>query len=113
MKMYRARIQTAQILAGTLTAEFDINQGSDLPENIHVTYKVSAMSGSEVMDITGRCPGQLTLLTAVLATQIDLKAGESTVVALDLSGKHPLNQLLFTATNIAAAETVDITVITW
>jgi hypothetical protein len=111
--MFRPRIQTKQILAGTLTAEFSLNSGSEYPENVWAYMVISAMSGSEVLDITGRAPGVAGYTTAVLVTQIDLKANDADTVLEDLSGDGPLTKILFTATNIAAAETVDITIVSW
>lgn len=111
--MYQPRIQTAQILAGTLTRTFELGGPDGLPDNIHVILSMSAMSGSEVLDFTGRAPGESTYISAVLATQVDIKAAESTVTTTDLSGAAPIDELLLTAQGIAAAETIDITVITW
>ena len=111
--MFRPRSQQSQILAGTLVREIDLNSGSEYPENIWLVLSISAMSASETLDYTGRYVGQSTYRTAVLATQLDVKAAESTVVTLDLSSVGPLDKLKLTAANIAAAETVDITVISW
>jgi len=124
--MYRPRIQQGQILAGTLTKTFTLNRGNDYPDHVYAILKISAMSGSEVLDITGKAPGQGTYLTANITPQIDLKANDGDVIMVNLSPGSlpasatppvttvpPLDEILFTATNIAAAETVDITLVTW
>ena len=123
--MYRPRIQQKQILAGTLTRTFNLNRGSDYPEHVFVILSISAMSAGETLDITGKAPGQATYLTAIVTAQIDLKANDSDVIMLDLSPGiqptdgvativPPLDELLFTASaGVTAAETVDITLITW
>lgn len=114
MAYFKPRVQSGQILAGTLTKTFNLTPGGgELPENIKVILKFSAMSGSETLDITGRYPGCATYETAVLTTQIDVKAAESTVTVTDLSAKKGVQYLLFTAANIAAAETIDIVVLSW
>lgn len=111
--MFRPRIQQTQILAGTLTREIDLNRGSEYPENVWVVLSFSAMSAGETLDITGRRPGQATYQTAVLVTQIDANAAASTVTATNLSAVGPLDKIKLVAANIAAAETIDITVISW
>jgi hypothetical protein len=114
MGMYRPRYQRAQILAGTATVNIEVSQsGSDFPENIWVILKYSAMSGTETLDISGKPPGSDSYVTAKLTTQIDVKAAESTVTKLDLSGSGPLRVIKFASANIAAAETIDILVISW
>ena len=111
--MFRPRIQQTQILAGTLVREIDLNYGSDYPENIWLVISMSAMSAGETLDYTGRFIGQSAYRTAVLATQLDVNAAASTIVTLDLSAVGPLDKLKLTAAGIAAAETIDITVISW
>lgn len=115
MALYRPKIQQGQINATDTTLTFNLNFGEGLPENIHLSMKVSAMSGSETLDITGRRPGAKggTYETAVLVTQIDINAAASTVISSDLSAKVPLDQILLTSASIAAAETIDVTLITW
>jgi hypothetical protein len=51
----------------------------------------------------------------VLATQIDVKAAESTTVRtmLVVSTTGPLHNLKLVAQGIAAAETIDIVVVSW
>jgi hypothetical protein len=115
MSMIKPRVQSAQILAGTLTREFDMNIGTDYPENVVVFLTISAMSGSEVLDFFGQSPGMSGYADTVLSTQIDVKAAESTTVRTMLVATNtgPLDKLKLVATNIAAAETVDIVVISW
>jgi hypothetical protein len=111
--MFKPRIQTATIDADNLTRKFELGGPDGLPDNIHVGLSVSAMSASETLNITGRCPGIATYITAVLVTEIDINAAASTVITVDLSAKAPVDELLFTATNIAGAEEIDIVLITW
>jgi len=97
--MIRPRIQTGQILAGTLTLEFDMNTGSEYPENVVVFLTNSAMSAADT----------------VLATEIDIKAAESTTVrqVLAATSTGPLDKLKLVALNIAAAETIDFVILSW
>jgi hypothetical protein len=113
--MIRPRIQSAQILAGTLTREFDMNTGSEYPENVVVFLTISAMSGSEVLDFYGQSAGMSGYADTVLSTQINLKTDESTTVRTMLvaTTTGPLDKLKLVATNIASAETVDILVLSW
>jgi hypothetical protein len=111
--VFRPQIQKKQILAGTLTADFSINSGSDYPENVWAFFTYSAMSGSETLNVHGKPPGLTGVVSAVLVTQIDVKAAESTKTRLNLSTFGPLDEVRFTATNIAAAETIDIVIISW
>jgi hypothetical protein len=113
--MIRPRVQSAQILAGTLTIEFDMNTGSDYPENVVVFLTISAMSGSEKLDFYGQSPGMSDYADTVLATQIDVKAAESTTVRTMLvaTTTGPLDKLKLVATNIASSETIDILVLSW
>jgi hypothetical protein len=115
MGMIRPHVQTAQILAGTLTREFTMAVGSDMPENVVVFLTISAMSGSEVLDFYGQSPGMSGYADTILATQINLKTDESTTVRTMLvaTTTGPLYKLKLIATNIAAAETVDIVVVSW
>ena len=109
------RVQTAQILAGTLTREFDMNVGSEYPENVVVFLTMSAMSAAEVLDFFGQSPGMSDYADTVLCTQIDVNAAASTTVRqlLVLSTTGPLDKLKLVAQGIAAAETIDIVVISW
>lgn len=113
--MIRPNVQTGQILAGTLTKEFEMMVGSDAFENCVVFLTISALSGSEVLDMYGQSPGMTDYADTVLTTQIDLKAAESTTVRTMLvaTTTGPLQKLKLVATNIAAAETVDIVVLSW
>lgn len=115
MSMIRPNIQTAQILAGTLTREFTMAVGSDMPENVAVFLTISAMSAGETLDFYGQSPGMTGYADTILATQIDVKAAESTTVRtmLVVATTGPLYKLKLVATNIAAAETVDIVVVSW
>jgi hypothetical protein len=120
--MIQPNIQTGQILAGTLTLEFDMNQnsktkqpGQAYPENVVVFLTPSAMSGSEKLNFLGQSPGMTGYSDTVLATEIDIKAAESTtvrqVLAADTTG--PLEKLKLVATNIAASETIDFVILSW
>jgi hypothetical protein len=120
--MIQPYIQTGQILAGTLTLEFDMDQhsrtkhpGKAYPENVVVFLTSSAMSGSETLNFLGQSPGMTGYATTVLATQIDIKAAESTTVrqVLAAATTGPLEKLKLVATNIAASETIDFVVISW
>jgi len=111
----KPRIQSAQILAGTLTREFELNVGTDYPENVVVFLTCSAMSAAEVLDFYGQSPGMSDYADTVLCTQIDINAAASTTVrqllASDTTG--PLDKLKLVAQGIAAAETIDIVVVSW
>lgn len=102
-----------QILAGTLTVEFNLQNGNSVYDNVWAVLVVSAMSASETLDMYGKDIGQANYRTAVIATQIDINAAASTVVAQDLSGKGPLASIKFVATNIASAETIDVHLYAW
>jgi hypothetical protein len=111
----RPNVQTGQILAGTLTKEFKMMVGSDAPENVVVFLTISAMSAGEVLDFFGQSPGMSGYADTVLSTQIDVKAAESTTVRTMLvaSTTGPLLNLKLVAQGIAAAETIDIVVVSW
>jgi hypothetical protein len=113
--MIRPRIQSAQILAGTLTREFDMNTGSDYPENVVVFLTISTMGGGEVLDFFGQSPGMSGYADTVLTTQIDLKANDEDTIRTMLvaSTTGPLDKLKLVAQGVAAAETVDILVLSW
>jgi hypothetical protein len=102
-----------QILAGTLSVEFNLLNGGAVYDNVWAVMTISAMSGAETLDMYGKDIGNSAYRTAVLATQIDLKANDEDVVAQDLSGKGPLTVIKFTAAGIADAETVDIHLYAW
>jgi hypothetical protein len=113
--MIKPKVQSAQILAGTLTQEFKMMIGQDAPENIAVFLTISAMSGSEKLDFYGQSPGMSGYADTILATQIDVKAAESTTVRTMLvaTTTGPLLNLKLVATNIASSETIDIVVVSW
>jgi hypothetical protein len=113
--MIRPRIQSAQILAGTLTREFDMNTGSEYPENVVVFLTMSAMSAGELLDFFGQSAGMSGYADTVLSTQIDIKAAESTTVRTMLvaTTTGPLDKLKLVAQGIAASETIDILVLSW
>ena len=115
MSMIKPRVQTGQILAGTLTLEFDMNVGTDYPENVVVFLTNSAMSGAETLNFYGQSPGMSDYADTVLCTEIDIKAAESTTVrqALAATTTGPLDKLKLVALNIAAAETIDFVVLSW
>ena len=115
MAYIRPNYQTAQILAGTLTKEFTMSIGSDVPENVAVFITNSAMSGSETLNFYGRSPGMTDYADTVLTTEIDIKAAESTTVRTMLvaTTTGPLYKLKLVALNIAASETIDIVVVSW
>jgi hypothetical protein len=108
-------VQTQQILAGTLTREFEIMIGSDAFENVAVFTTFSAMSAGETLNFLGQSPGMTGYADTVLATEIDVKAAESTTVRTMLvsTTTGPLQKLKLVAINIAAAETIDIVVVSW
>jgi len=113
--IHAPRVQKAQILAGTLTREFEVSVGSEYPETVVIFLEISALSGAEVLDFYGQSPGMSDYADTVLTTQIDLKANESTTVRTMLlaTTSGPLHNLKLVAQGIAAAETVDITVISF
>jgi hypothetical protein len=102
-----------QIKAGVLTVEIPVGFGNVVHNNVWVILTISAMSGSEVLNIYGKDRGVQAYRTAVLTTQIDIKAADEDVLAVDLSGKGPLGVLKFVASNIAASETIYINVFAW
>jgi len=97
--MIRPRVQTGQILAGTLTLEFDMNTGSEYPENVVVFLTNSAMSAGETLNFLGQSPGMSDYADTVLATEIDIKAAESTTVrqVLAATSTGPLDKLKLVA----------------
>ena len=111
----RPRVQTAQILAGTLTREFEMMVGSDAFTNVAVFITNSAMSAGETLNFYGQSPGMSGYADTVLTTEIDIKAAESTTVRtmLVVADTGPLLNLKLVALNIAAAETIDIVVVSW
>lgn len=113
--MIRPNVQTGQILAGTLTLEFDMNIASEYPENVVVFLTCSAMSAGETLNFYGQSPGMSGYADTVLATEIDIKAAESTTVrqVLAATTTGPLDKLKLIALNIAAAETIDFVIISW
>jgi hypothetical protein len=116
MGMIRPRVQTGQILAGTLTLEFDMNIGSDYPENVVVFSTISAMSSGETLNLYGQSPGMSGYADTVLTTEIDLKAAASTTVRtlLVATTTGPLDKLKLVANaNVAASETVDFVILSW
>ena len=115
MGMIRPNVQTAQILAGTLTREFTMAVGSDMPENVAVFITNSAMSAGETLNFYGQSPGMTGYADTVLTTEIDIKAAASTTVRTMLvaTTTGPLYKLKLVALNIAAAETIDIVVVSW
>lgn len=115
MSMIKPRVQSAQILAGTLTREFDMNIGTDYPENVVVFLTISAMGGGEVLDFFGQSPGMSGYADTILTTQVDLKANDEDVIRVMLvaTTTGPLDKLKLVAQGVAAAETVDIVVISW
>ena len=115
MSMIRPNYQTAQILAGTLTREFTMAVGSDCPENVAVFMTMSAMSAGEVLNFYGQSPGMTGYADTVLATEADINATASTTTRTMLvaSTTGPLYKLKLVAEGIAAAETIDIVVVSW
>ena len=115
MGMIKPRVQTGQILAGTLTLEFDMNIGTDYPENVVVFLTCSAMSGSETLNFYGQSPGMSDYADTVLCTEIDIKSAASTTVrqVLTATSTGPLDKLKLVALNIAAAETIDFVILSW
>ncbi len=98
-----------QILAGTLTVVIPVGTlAGHIYKNIWAILDVSAMSAGETLDFYGQDIGGSDYRTAILIAQTDVKAIESTIVAKDLSGLGPLTAIKCIATNIAAAETIDI-----
>ena len=115
MSMITPNVQTGQILAGTLTLEFDLAVSAQVPENVAVFMTISAMSADETLNFYGRSPGMSGYAATVLCTEIDIKALESTVVRqlLVASTTGPLYKLKLVALNIADAETIDFVVVSW
>ena len=113
--MIRPRVQTGQILAGTLTLEFDMNIGTDYPENVVVFSTMSAMSAAETLNFYGQSPGMSDYADTVLTTEIDVNAAASTTVRTMLinTTTGPLDKLKLVAANIAAAETIDFVILSW
>jgi len=115
MSFIRPRVQTGQILAGTLTKEFEMAVGSDFPENVAVFLTMSAMSSAETLNLFGQSPGMTGYADTVLTTEIDINTAASTTVRVMLPATTtgPLWNLKLVALNIASAETIDIVVVSW
>lgn len=113
--MIRPNIKTGQILAGTLTLEFDMNVGTNYPENVVVFLTCSAMSAGETLNFFGQSPGMTDYADTVLATEIDINAAASSTVrqVLAATATGPLDKLKLVALNIAAAETIDFVILSW
>jgi hypothetical protein len=108
------RTQKVQLANGALTATVNLLSGGNvLPDNIVVCYQGSAtLEGTETLDIQGYHLGCETVITTDLVAQITVAA--SNVVRLDMSSTAKgCWQLLFTASALAADETMDIAVTTW
>lgn len=124
MNITKPVIHEGQILAGTLVQTFDLTQGLDgprdlcLPENIVVELTYSAMSAAETLDITGKYAGSTAYADASIVSQIDANAAASTtthtvLLSPSVDAARGCTALKFTATNIAAAETIDIKILVW
>ena len=111
--MIRPRVQTGQILAGTLTLEFDMNVGSDYPENVAVFLTTSALSGAETLNFFGQSPGMDDYGDTVLATELALGASATVRQMLVATTTGPLDKLKLVALNIAVAETIDFVILSW
>ena len=97
------------ILAGTLEVVIPVGTlAGHIYKNVWAILDISAMGAGETLNMYGLDIGGSDYRTAVLSTEIDLKAAESTIVAVDLSGKGPITAIKFIGLNIASSETVDI-----
>jgi hypothetical protein len=115
MKMAQAIMHKGQILAGTLTVTHKLSSqgGIHVFDNIWLILEISAMSGTETLDMYGHFVGATDYRTAALATQIDIKANDSDIITQDLSGLGPIHTIKLVAANIADAETIDYTLVCW
>lgn len=105
-------------LTGTAAADekFTVNimAGRNTPpENIFYVHQVSATSDdNETIDITGKMLGCSTAVTANVHAQLTLTSSEVIRVNLSTEAKG-FWQLIVTATELDADQTVDVWIITW
>ena len=111
-------VQEETLAASDLTKVFDLRTGLDdgrgntTPDNVVLVYTTSALSGSEVFNITGMPVGKSTYLDAVLITEVALVA--SKMVRVDLSDAClALSKIKIVGEGITAAETCQLTLYTW
>lgn len=104
-----------QLNATTLTAEHRLGDRGGLRvfDNLWLTMKISALNSTEKLDMYGEFAGIVGYRTAVLATQIDLKANDSDTITQDLSGLGPIIRIKLVATLLAGVETVDYSISYW
>lgn len=109
----QAVIHTGQLDADTPDVEIKLALGGQTVfDNVWLILNISATAVGRTMDIYGKDYGQTGYRTAVLVTQIDIKANDGDRIAQDISGKGPLAMIKLD-TNIASAETIDYTLACW
>jgi hypothetical protein len=79
---------------------------------MYVHVASATMDDDELLNITGKMIGVDSAVTANVHAQLTMTGGE--VIRLDLSTEAKgFWQLTFTATELDADQTIDITIITW
>ena len=107
-------IHSDQINATDTTIELPVgNGGQKAYDHLWLLMTVSAMSGSETLDMYGKFHGMSVYRTAVLASQIDINAAASTIISQDLSGLGPIAVVKLVSGNIGASETIDCWLYAW
>lgn len=86
--------------------------GNMVFDNVWLIMTISALSAGRTMDITAKDIGMAAYRTAVIVTQIDLKANDADTIAQDLSGKGPIRMIKLD-TNLVSAETVTYSLCSW
>jgi hypothetical protein len=107
-------VQLTGTAAALETANINLMAGRNTPpENIMYVHVASAtMDDDELLNITGKMIGVDSAVTANVHAQLTMTGGE--VIRLDLSTEAKgFWQLTFTATELDADQTIDITIITW
>jgi len=108
---------TGQINASTpaLTVEHKLGDrgGIQVFNNIWLILEISTLNSTEKLDVYGQMFGASDYNTAVLVTQIDLKASDEDIIAQDVSGKGPIAKIKLVATLVASLETINYNIVCW
>ena len=119
MAVIKPVVHSVVLANGALTKDVDMRQGLDdgrvnaIPENIMLIVQGNAaLAGTEVVDIYGYAPGNTTIITAVVATQLTIAA--SNVVRVNITSTAlGCWKLRFIADALDAGEEVAISVLCW
>lgn len=107
-------VQKATLANGSLTANFNLLSGrTNLPENIILVYKGgAALESDELLNIYGYVPGEDTVITAGLVSQITVAADDAVRVDLSSAAKGCW-KIQAAATALDAGDEIEVTVVTW